>query len=177
MQAEAFIAVGSNIDPARNIVAAVARLIEVAPVRAVSTFYRVRPLDRPNQPDYRNGALRILTESDPNTLHHRILREIELEMGRERTTDKHAARTIDLDLVMYEDLEYRDGDLLLPDPDIVQRNFLAVPLAELAPEAELPGDGRTLAEVATELGGAGLTVDEPLTQTLREMLANEYEAR
>jgi len=177
MPADAFVAVGSNIDPAENIAAALHRLADVARVRAVSTFYRVRPLDRPDQPDYRNGVIQIVTEVDPSKLHRDVLRDIEHVIGRERSEDKYAARTIDLDVVLYEDLEYRDDDLVIPDPEIVERNFLAVPLAELAPAMTLPGDGRTLAQVATELGETGLTVDTQLTQTLREILANEHEPR
>ena len=175
MMAEAFVAVGSNIDPAENIAAALARLTEVARVRAVSTFYAVRPLDRPQQPDFRNGVFQIATNQDPSVLHNDVLRGIEEEIGRERSRDKHAARTIDLDLVMYEDIEFQDGDLIIPDPDILERNFVAV--AELAPQTELPGVGRTLDAIATELGTTGLTTDETLTRTLREILANEHGTR
>ncbi len=173
MKAAAFVAVGSNIAPDANIPAALGRLAEVAELVAVSTFYRVRPLDRPEQPDFRNGVVQIETQLDPVALHRNLLREIEEWMGRERSDDKHAARPIDLDLVLYEDVAFREGDLVVPDPDITARNFLAVPLAELAPALELPGDGRTLGEIATKLGRTGLLVDRPLSDTLKEMLKHE----
>lgn len=177
MKADAFVAVGSNIRPAENIPAALSHLMEIVDVVAVSTFYRVRPLDRPAQQDYRNGVFRVRTDSAPVPFHREILRGIEERIGRERAEDRHAARTIDLDLVIFEDIEIQDGELALPDPDILERNFLAVPLAELAPDNVLPGSGRGLAEIATDLGRAGLTIDAPLTQTLKEMLNDEHATR
>jgi 2-amino-4-hydroxy-6-hydroxymethyldihydropteridine diphosphokinase len=177
MKVDAYIAVGSNIRPAEHVPAALALLLEAVDVAGVSAFYRVRPLDRPRQPDYRNGAIRVETDCDPATLHNEVLRNIEAEIGRQRVEDPHAARSIDLDLVLYGDAAYREGGLVLPDPDILKRNFLAVPLAELAPDAVVEADGRSLREIATELGQAGLTVDRVLTQTLKEMIAHEHESR
>jgi 2-amino-4-hydroxy-6-hydroxymethyldihydropteridine diphosphokinase len=176
-KSEAFIAVGSNIRPADNVPAALARLMEVADVVAVSTFYRVRPFDRPAQPDYRNGVFRLLTDAAPADLQRRVLRGIEAEIGRERARDRHAARTIDLDLVLFDGVSMDEDGLVLPAPEILEWNFIAVPLAELAPDAVLPGSGRGLAEIATGLGRSGLTVDAPLTQTLKEMLADEHKPR
>jgi 2-amino-4-hydroxy-6-hydroxymethyldihydropteridine diphosphokinase len=177
MKANAFVTVGSNIEPAENVPEALARIMEIAEVVAVSTFYRVHALDRPLQPDYRNGVFKIWTDLHPVALHNDMLKEIEAGIGRVRGEDPHAARPIDLDLVMFGDAPFRSEGRFLPDPDILERDFLAVPLAELAPNLRLPGDGRRMRGIATELGYAGLTVDNPLTRMLREMLAHEHESR
>ena len=136
----AYIAVGSNLDPQRHIPSALRRLAGHARVRltAISTFYLAPALDRPEQPAFYNGAVEIATDLPPRELKFSVLREIEAQEGRRRSADRYAAREIDLDLVAYDDLQVTDSDLVLPDPEIAARPFLAVPLAELAPDLLLP---------------------------------------
>ena len=166
----AFIALGSNLDPERHIPAALRLLAERVRLVAVSTFYTSRalpppqegpddlrshsdreesgPLDRPEQPDFYNGAVEIDTDLPPHELKYAVLREIEAALGRRRGADKYAAREIDLDLIWYDNLVVNEPDLILPDPEIAARPFLAVPLAELAPDlfpaATAPADLRPL---------------------------------
>ena len=130
----AFIALGSNLDPERHIPAALRRLAAAVRLVAVSTFYLSPALGRPEQPDFYNGAVEIETDRPPRELKFAVLREIEAALGRRRSFDKYAAREIDLDLVWYEGLSVHEPDLVLPDPEIAERAFLAVPLAELAPD-------------------------------------------
>lgn len=174
---DAFIAVGSNIEPHRYIPEALARLQVLAGVKGTSTFYRTAPLGPPGQPDYRNGAFWIETNKEPTELHGDILRGIEAELGRERSAERYAPRTIDLDLVVYDDVVQQTESLRLPDPDLFERNFVALPLAELAPAFVVPGDGRTLAAIAERMSTDGMEADMRLTRRLKELLAHEQGTR
>lgn len=166
MMTRIFISIGSNIDPAANVRAAVLRLGEWARLDGVSTVYRTRPLERPEQPPYYNCVAALETEATPVEVKH-ALRRTEEELGRQRTADKYAARTIDLDLIVYGDLALDTETLTLPDPDILERPFLAVPLWELAPDLVLPGLNRPIAQVAAGLSRDGMEPLEDYTEQLR----------
>jgi len=89
--------------------------------------------------------------------------------GRHRTADRNAPRTIDLDLLLYDDLVLQIPELTLPDPHILDRAFIAVPLAELAPDLLLPGAASSVREIAARLGRAAL---EPLPQLSRQLASS-----
>ncbi len=135
---------------------------------AISTFYRTPAIDRAEQPDYRNGVVLIETDSPPRDLKFGILRSIECELGRERSSDKFAARTIDLDIAVYGDLVIEEPDLMVPDPGIMGRLFVAVPLLELAPKLIIPGTGRKLADLIDRNDSGELEADIELTEELRK---------
>lgn len=145
--ARAFVAVGSNIEPEKNVRKGLAKLAARVDVRDLSTFYRTPALGRPEQAAFFNGVVEVDTPLGPRDL-KTVLREIETECGRVRTDDKYAARTLDLDVIVYDDFVISEEGLTLPDPEIPARPFLAVPLAELAPELALAGDGRRMSELA-----------------------------
>ena len=86
----------------------------------------------------------------------RRLRDIETELGRVRTRDIHAARTIDLDLCLFGDRVERSAELTLPHPDIQEYLFVATPLADLAPEFVHPTLGVSLSELAESMAGAAI---------------------
>jgi 2-amino-4-hydroxy-6-hydroxymethyldihydropteridine diphosphokinase len=130
--ARTFIGVGSNIAPEKNIRAALRLLARSVGIISISTFYRTPAIDRPMQPDFYNGVVAIETDLRPTELKSKVLRRIEAALGRRRTADKYASRTIDLDLLVLTPL----------DPDILNRAFIAVPLAEIAPQLLLPGAER-----------------------------------
>ena len=144
-------AVGSNINPAANVRAAIRALALHAPIVAISTVYRTEPEGRPGQPSFYNCVLEIRTEMRPQELKSQVLRRIEADLGRQRTADKYAPRTIDLDLILYGDLVLDTSGLVLPDPQIARRPFLAVPLSELAPGLKLPGSDSKVVELAAKL--------------------------
>ena len=154
MKARAFIAVGSNINPEENVRAALLALAAQEAIVAVSTIYRTEPEGRPGQPDFYNCVVEIRTETTPKALKYRVLRRIEAGLGRQRSADKFAPRTIDLDLILYDDLILRTDDLVIPDPEIACRSFLASCLGELAPDLMLPGTALGVAKLA-----AGLSQD------------------
>lgn len=126
----AFISVGSNIEPERNILAALTSLASKTHVTGSSTFYRTTPLGRSDQPMYVNGVWQIHTDLEPGHVQKVLLRPIESSLGRWRSADKFAPRTIDLDLVLYDDLVSEGPKGKLPHPDIA-RPFVCGPVLEL----------------------------------------------
>jgi len=167
---DAFIAVGSNIAPERNVEAALELLMQHVRVVASSTFYRTAPLDRSEQASFLNGVWRVATLMTPRALKFDVLRQIEAELGRVRMADKYAPRTIDLDLVLYGDAVVDESDLRLPDPDIRTRPFIAAPLLELAPDLRLPDTGEALAVLPCARVAPDMEPDEALTARLRERI-------
>jgi len=167
----AFIGVGSNIAPRRNLPAALRALQTEVRVVACSTFYASDPEGRPEQPRFINGVWQVATALPARDLKFSVLRSIESALGRRRTADTHAPRTIDLDLILYADMVCDEPDLVLPDPDIERRSFLAVPLCELAPELVLPGTGMRVCELPTSGESADLEVLTGFTAQLRDILA------
>ncbi len=166
----AFVAVGSNIDPERNIEMALRKLQQLAFLHATSTFYRTPPLERPDQPMFVNGACKISSSLSPRQLKFQVLRRIEDELGRNRTGDRHAPRTVDLDLIIYGDAVIEEAGLRLPDPDIRRRAFIAVPLLELAPGLRLPGSLEPLASLPVAQSMEGLVPLASFTKQLRQRL-------
>lgn len=166
-----YLSVAANIKPEENIPLALEQLSEQAPVTALSTFYRCPALDRPEQDDYLNGVCGIETGLSPRALKFEVLRGVEERVGRVRQADPYAAREIDLDILVYGDEVVDEADLRIPDPDIVNRAFLAVPLLELAPELVLPDSGKPLASLAAAQARQGLVPQRTFTSTLRLRLS------
>lgn len=170
----AYIAVGSNIDPAQNILKALRILKEFSPILALSPFYRNRPLNRPEQQDFYNGVLETHLNTEPGWFKSSILRTVESRTGRIRTKDPYASRVIDLDLILIDDTAYQSDDLVLPDPDIFSRPFLAIPLFNLRPDLEIAGSGESLAEIVKGMDTRGLVRLEAFSERLhKELIANE----
>jgi 2-amino-4-hydroxy-6-hydroxymethyldihydropteridine diphosphokinase len=167
---DAFIAVGSNIRPEWHISAAFEKLTRHVHITEVSTFYRTQPLAGRNQPPFLNGVWRIQTATPPRSLKFDILRTIEQELGRVRTDDKYAARVIDLDLILHGENVMEEPGLILPDPDIRVRPFIAVPLLGLAPDLVLPDTGQRLADLVASMAPRGLEPVDAFTRALRGRL-------
>ena len=155
----AYIGVGSNLeDPRTQVLAALARLGDLPKTRLVlaSRLYRSRPLGRVAQPDFVNAVAGILTRLDPNALLTE-LRAIESAMGRPKRHERWGPRIIDLDLLAHGRERRTEAELTLPHPGIVERNFVLYPLAEIAPDLELPGFGR-VADLAAAVTAEGITL-------------------
>lgn len=166
----AYVAVGSNIEPDRNVPLALERLADKTEILAVSTFYETEPLDRPDQSSYRNGVIKIRVDEAPTSLKFNTLRAIETGLGRERSGDALAPRTIDLDVILCGPLVTDEPGLRLPDPDIRSRPFIAVPLLEIAPDLILPDTGELLAELPVASDRASLRPDSKLTERLHQWI-------
>lgn len=167
---EAFVAIGSNIAPREHIPKALDLLRTYVRVTSASTFYATPSLGRPELPEYRNGVLKIETSHMPFTLKFHVMRPIEDTLGRVRSDDRYAPRTIDLDVILYGEQVVEEEGLIIPDPGIWERSFVAVPLLELAPGLVIPGTGETLAELDASKRSEELRADDVLTKTLRERL-------
>jgi 2-amino-4-hydroxy-6-hydroxymethyldihydropteridine diphosphokinase len=151
----AYLSLGANLgDRAGNLAAALARL-EAAGVRVerVSSLYETAPVGGPPQPPYLNLVARVETSLPPREL-LRLCLAVEAELGRVRTVH-WGPRTVDIDLLLYEGATSDDLELTLPHPRMAERQFVLVPLAEIAPDLRLP-DGRTAAEAA-DPGDPGVT--------------------
>ena len=145
-----FVAMGSNIDPLGNMPAAAEMLADALEVSSVSSVYETDPVGRIDQPRFLNAALLARTTLTPEELKLGLLRPIEARLGRVRTSDRNAPRTIDLDIALFGDLVVDDpaSGIQIPDPDIERRAHLALPLADLAPGFVHPANGCTLASLA-----------------------------
>lgn len=149
----AYILVGSNIDKERNLPAAIRLLEECCHVVAVSSIYETMPVGRTDQPSFFNAAVIVETPLPARTLKWQVLRSIEKQLGRVRTGDPNAPRTIDLDIVLFDDTVFDLDGTPIPDPAILEHPHIALPLAEMAPAYVHPVTGQTLAEIAKRFSG------------------------
>jgi len=145
MSVRAYVALGSNLgDRERTLrvaVAAVGRLPGTA-VTAASSVYATAPVgvDAP-QPDYYNAVIGIDTDLSPREL-LQSLQAIERDAGRVREPGvRNAARTLDLDILLYAERTIDEDGLRVPHPRLHERAFALAPLAEIAPHAWIPGHG------------------------------------
>lgn len=167
--AAVYIGVGSNIEPEANIAAAFRLLRQRARIVAISTFYRTDPLGSGGgAPEFYNGVVKLETDIEPRDLKYSVLRQIEETLGRHRGPDRYAPRTIDLDIILYGNVVVREPGLAIPDPDVRTRPFIAVPLAELAPDLELPDSGTTAREIARQMQTESMSALDEFTQALRQ---------
>jgi 2-amino-4-hydroxy-6-hydroxymethyldihydropteridine diphosphokinase len=155
----AFISLGSNIAPEDNLPMAVERLKELGRLVAISSVYQSPAVGPVRQEDFLNAAALIETELRPLEIRAK-LRQIEADLGRVRPekldgypaeVTKYAPRAIDLDLCLLGGMILDKPDLTLPDPDLLTRAHLAVPLAELAPDLPHPITGEPLQTIADRL--------------------------
>ncbi|MBT3879194.1 MAG: 2-amino-4-hydroxy-6-hydroxymethyldihydropteridine diphosphokinase [Candidatus Scalindua sp.] len=167
---EAFIGVGSNIQPERNIIDALQRLSKHVDITGISSFYKTTPLLRENQDNYLNGVWQISSLMPPRELKFGVLRMIEEELHRSRESDKYASRTIDLDLLLYGDRSIHEEDLTIPDPDIFKRSFIAFPLSELNPDLIMPDTKKPLIDILSALSMENMIPDITFTESLRKMV-------
>ncbi len=165
-----YIGVGSNIEPESNIADALTRLSKHVDITGISSFYKTAPLLRENQNGYLNGVWQINTSIPPQELKSGVLRTIEKELHRNRDSDKYAPRTIDLDLLLYDDKVIQDDNLTIPDPDICKRSFIAFPLSELNPDLAMPDTKKPLIEVLSVLSKENMIPAKTFTERLRRIV-------
>ncbi|HEY4214300.1 MAG TPA: 2-amino-4-hydroxy-6-hydroxymethyldihydropteridine diphosphokinase [Steroidobacteraceae bacterium] len=140
----AYIAVGSNLgDPHAQVLKAFTAIGALPDTRVVATspLYGSTPFGPVKQADYVNAVVGTLTRLDAKALLGR-LREIEIAFGRPAQHEKWGPRVIDLDVLVYGRERRTDPELTLPHPGIVERNFVLYPLADIAPDLDVPGLGR-----------------------------------
>ena len=141
--ATAYVGIGSNLgEPRRQIESALEALGRLPRTRLLlcSSVYRSAPEGRSDQPDFLNAVARLATRIAVEPLLDE-LQGIERRHGRERSF-ANAPRTLDLDLLLYDGRVLDTPRLTLPHPRMHQRAFVLAPLAQIAPEAVVPGHGR-----------------------------------
>lgn len=143
--ARAYVSLGSNIERERNIHAAVQALREHFGALALSPVYESRPIGFEGENFY-NLVAAIDTRETPEAV-VAALHAIEQRLGRQRGTTRYTSRTIDLDLLLYEDLVREDPGLRLPRSEILEYACVLQPLADLAPHRRHPLTGVTYASM------------------------------
>ena len=152
MATTAYLGLGSNLgDRLGNLQAAVDGLDEAAGVRvmASSRVWETAPVGPP-QPDYLNAVLRVETELPPADL-LAACRRVEHDLGRVRR-ERWGARTIDVDVLLYDARTVDEPDLVVPHPRLTERAFVVLPLLELDPDPVLP-DGRRVRDIRLDTNG------------------------
>ena len=147
----ACVALGANLgDRLATFQGAVARLGELGTVAAVSPLYETDPVGFADQPPFLNAVARLETSLAAPLL-MRALLAIEADFGRERTF-RNSPRTLDLDLLLYDDLVLDSAGLTLPHPRLHERAFVLVPLNDLAPDLVHPRLGQRVGDLLAALG-------------------------
>jgi 2-amino-4-hydroxy-6-hydroxymethyldihydropteridine diphosphokinase len=139
-----YLSVASNIQPEVNIYAAMERLQTSCNLLAISRCFVTDAIPAPGQeatkdlPYFINCVALVETAYDAKSLKFDVLRSLESELGRIRTADKYAARTIDLDILLFNDEILQEENLEIPDPDILKRWFLAQGIVDINPDLIVP---------------------------------------
>ena len=136
----------------------------IGTVVKASSLYETQPWGKPDQPEFINQALEVATNLPPLAVLKAIL-EIEQQLGRTRQ-EKWDARTIDIDMLFYENKTLHTGELTLPHPQLHERNFALVPMLEIAPNKQHPIFKKTIEELyeasTDELEVVMLDSEEPV---------------
>ena len=144
MTVRVYIGLGSNLeDPVRQILEAVEELDMIPDSIMVSrsSLYRGKPMGAADQPDYVNAVVAMDTLLSAENFLQELTRIEDLQ-GRVRDGEKWGPRIIDLDLLMYGKQKINTPDLTVPHPGMHERDFVIIPLSELAGDVNVPGQGR-----------------------------------
>lgn len=150
----AYIGIGSNLDdPAARVRRAVdsLRALPGCAAFAHSGLYRSAPMGPGDQPDFVNAVAACLTRLDARQLLHE-LQALEHAQDRQRDAGRWGPRTLDLDLLVLGEGVIDEPDLIVPHPRMHERNFVLLPLAEIAPNLLVPGRGSVIRMVAAIAG-------------------------
>lgn len=160
---------GSNIDKERNIPQAIRLLSEATTVIAVSDLYESTPVGSSGQSSFFNAAVLIHTEEAADRLKDGLIGNIERELRRVRQADVNAPRTIDIDIILYDDavFEYTPDDgkpRRVPDPDLLRYAHCALPVADLLPHMNHPETGEPLKVIAGRLATSAVNSGDSVLQ-------------
>jgi 2-amino-4-hydroxy-6-hydroxymethyldihydropteridine diphosphokinase len=166
-----YLSLGSNINPADNLEAAVNKLVILTRLLAISSVWETKPIGLTDQPNFLNAAAIVETELSAELLKRRVIDNIEQSLGRVRQANKNAPRPIDIDIMLFNQQIFKLGHRRIPDPEILERSFVAIPLAEIAPNYQHPETGQTLRKIAQsfQANPKDIYLRQDVTQTLRQV--------
>ena len=148
--AEAYLGLGSNLGDRRQYLRrALDRVAERCVVKKVSSLYETEPVGCPGPEKFLNAVAHIATALPPRGL-LAFLRDIETDQGRVRRV-RSEPRTLDLDILFYDDQVIEVEDLVIPHPRLHERSFVLIPLAEIAPDLIHPALSATTSDLAQRL--------------------------
>jgi len=154
-KATAYLGLGSNLGNRQQMLAqALAELALRVTVEAVSSLYETKPLYYADQPLFLNAACRISTSLGPHQL-LALVKGIESKLGRQPNSHKNP-RPIDIDILLYDDLVMQSQTLSIPHPRMLERAFVLIPLAEIAPDLVQPVEGLTISQLAQKVSPDGV---------------------
>ncbi|PPJ65134.1 2-amino-4-hydroxy-6-hydroxymethyldihydropteridine diphosphokinase [Cuspidothrix issatschenkoi] len=148
---KAAISLGSNLGNCQATLAGALTALEQTSgitIQTQSSWYQTKAIG-PTQPDYLNGCATLLVEISPQALLENLL-TIEQQFGRVRQ-EHWGPRTLDLDLLLYDDLILHEPNLQIPHPRMAERAFVLVPLAEIAPNWRDPISKRIIQDLLLEV--------------------------
>ncbi len=167
MPSIAYLSLGSNVgNREAHLCEAQDRLDMIGRVVKASSFYETEPVDFTQQPWFLNRAVALETKDTPRQLMAAIL-SIEEEMGRRRV-QKKGPRSIDIDIVLFDDTIMKSNDLIIPHPAMHERRFVLEPLAEIAPEVLHPVLKKTIRELLDALPDGQVVKRVSRTSTVKE---------
>ena len=147
---EVYLGLGSNLgEAAKQFTATCRALAPEVRVTARSSLYRSRPYGFADQPDFTNAVVRATTTLAPQALLAKT-EAVEEALGK-APVRRNGPRLIDLDVLLYGDLEVEEEGLTIPHPGVIQRDFVLVPLLELNPDLRHPRTQQRLQELSTAL--------------------------
>lgn len=149
-----YIGIGSNLEsPLTQVNHAVAAITRIGHVNARSSWYESVAIGPGEQPNYINGVICLETILDPDNL-LQALQNIENAQGRVRNI-RWGARTLDLDILLFNNILLDTDQLTIPHPRMLERHFVIYPLYEIAPTLLLPNK-QSIAEIISGLSSQGL---------------------
>ncbi len=145
---QALLLLGSNIEPELNLPAAIRELSVYGDIKSVSAVWESPPYGFLEQANFLNAAVRLVTELSLVELKEIAITDCENRLDRVRSANKNAPRTIDIDIIYFNSDIVHTGKHRIPDPDALLRPFIAIPLAEIAPDYLHPETGEPLRLIA-----------------------------
>jgi 2-amino-4-hydroxy-6-hydroxymethyldihydropteridine diphosphokinase len=154
---QAAIGLGSNLGDSLTILKTALDILNNTPgivINAISSWYQTVPIGPP-QPNYINGCVLLEVQQTPQELLE-ILLGIETQLGRVRQ-ERWGARTLDLDILLIDDLILNTSNLVIPHPAMTERGFVLVPLAEIAPHWIHPVMGKSISSLINTINISGVS--------------------